>query len=314
MQKSTYGFPGQGLLATTVVRNSKCDGCLHFGVEKGIAGVCTIGDQPSTCGDGFRPERGYAPLVLGGGPNIPGGPLAYLVQPLGEAYFPVVKSIYDDLAKAASFGCALHGSRGFGVEKVCTCGEIYRSSIVAQLWDRLPNRTRVAVESREALAEFVGKALNSYGIGKPKKVSTKKAPFVPKNETAAKSGTGIPCLFDEALSKALDDVMHYAKQMRNVDEPKKALAARKKIRGAAFDHLSETAEHLTSSEHAARAQFHHEMAAEHMKGAKAGGEHYGAHQEHYAMHRALEHAHKTMAADKDAGVEKGLGELEKLVS
>lgn len=53
------GFPG--LVAREVQPNLKCHWCMHFSPQAGRFGVCEVGLQPATCGDGDSPQTGYAP-------------------------------------------------------------------------------------------------------------------------------------------------------------------------------------------------------------------------------------------------------------
>lgn len=53
-----------GVFAQTVPANSKCSGCVHYDRNRGRTGVCVIGLQPSSCGDGSNSAlTGYAPLT-----------------------------------------------------------------------------------------------------------------------------------------------------------------------------------------------------------------------------------------------------------
>lgn len=51
---------GAGKLATRVEPNPKCMGCMQYDNTRG---VCTVALYPTSCGDGSKPETGYAPLV-----------------------------------------------------------------------------------------------------------------------------------------------------------------------------------------------------------------------------------------------------------
>ena len=52
-----------GVMSQHVSANPKCEGCIHYDHNRGTSGVCTIGLQPFTCGDGSTPTIGYGPVA-----------------------------------------------------------------------------------------------------------------------------------------------------------------------------------------------------------------------------------------------------------
>lgn len=98
--------------ACPVMRNSKCDGCLHFDANRGREGVCTIGENPHSCGAGDQPSYGYAPIehlapeptlmTTSAQPPSPGAAdmsysrIAMQVVSLGEEHIDMVKSLVRD--------------------------------------------------------------------------------------------------------------------------------------------------------------------------------------------------------------------------
>lgn len=178
-----FAPPGTGMMARTVFRNAKCDDCLHFDAQKGLTGVCMIGQQPANCGEGDYPLMGFAPLEMGGGPNIP----ARLVQPLSDAtHVPLVRSIVSKLEEAIRHGCPMHATKAIS-EGDCKCRNVSKTIAADAFWENLPNRTR-AVTKREDADAFVFRAMGveppatpqAPAISKPKK--TKNAPAIPSDQ------------------------------------------------------------------------------------------------------------------------------------
>jgi hypothetical protein len=65
-QSTNEGHPedettgGGGQMATIVDPNPKCNSCLHYNVNRSL---CMMALVPTSCGDGSKPETGFAPLV-----------------------------------------------------------------------------------------------------------------------------------------------------------------------------------------------------------------------------------------------------------
>lgn len=208
-----YGLPGQGVMARTVpLNNGKCDGCLHFDGQLGLAGLCLVGLQPVTCGEGDMPGIGYAPFAGGGSvqnvyghvmterapgePNVVDGLGNYAapanqVVHIGLDFDPVVKALCDEQLSFTRSFCPLHQQRAQNsgassnlgtVDVSCACLPVDLGPIAKSLHARLPNRVRAFLHYGE-LEEYLLRAFDRvYPAGPRPKPSTEYLPGVHTKE------------------------------------------------------------------------------------------------------------------------------------
>lgn len=189
MSGKVYGLPGMGIMPRTVGANAKCEGCFHYDSKTGQSGLCMVGLQPTSCGDGEDPNNGYAPVTLGKIPPDFGDPLRtqarkdnHLLRtdpegsqtlklettPLTDEHIGLVKSIVAEMLPSTQQDCLLHNrpsgvffgvvdpTRGF---TQCNCETIDPRRVAKAFFARLPNRVKHG-KTKDEIQEFVLRAMS----------------------------------------------------------------------------------------------------------------------------------------------------------
>lgn len=174
-------MPLVGILQNKVAQNPKCNGCVHYDLNKSI---CEIGLAPASCGDGSYPDIGYAPVVRAAvdvasaeipghaasaraGANVPApNPrLPVVSSHLGDdsELLALAKSVTSDLVKASQVGCSVHqyGEKVGGLHNLhtaggnCTCLPVNKSDVAKGVYAKLTpqQRLRMSLDDVEELVE-----------------------------------------------------------------------------------------------------------------------------------------------------------------
>ena len=169
-----------GQISSKVYGNPKCAGCLHF-----LAGqdACSVGQKPTTCGDGANPDTGYAPLAATGpgeavvespshAESARAGQVTANDVKIAVAHFgdesellALSQRAINDLRKSRST-CVVHSNAGGlnihaveGAFMGCVCETVNKATVAAKLFSFLDERSqrRVRVDAIEkAIEKFSG--------------------------------------------------------------------------------------------------------------------------------------------------------------
>lgn len=165
-----------GQLANRVPANPKCNTCLHY---NNIQSVCTVGTNPSICGNGASPSMGFAPIdatgpdstfdetpshavasrapVQGSTPDV-----KMAIAHLGDMseLIALSQQVVGDLKKSCRQGCYVH-DKAFGQSNIhaalhafqgkCQCQALDTHYAAKQVHKSLSNtiRSKVTVDVLE---------------------------------------------------------------------------------------------------------------------------------------------------------------------